>query len=157
MFTSAISQFLLQLNKNAESRVDGMMITKSGKLAFLILSYLLVCFKWAQMVANKRATYPMANRNPIKGAQSSPNSLQCPEMHSPIDIDDIIDLKEGCLMGYRNPVRYRSGRPSESTKQSNQSEGSKIGMYRQSYSLQYRKMRGELGSVQMVHRDVFQS
>jgi hypothetical protein len=38
-------------------------------------------------------------------------------------------------MGYCNPVRYRSGRPSESTKQSNQSGGSKIGMYRQSYSL----------------------
>lgn len=71
MFASAISQFLLQLNQNAESRVDGLMITKSGKPAFLISFFLSVCFKWVQMVGNKRARYPVANRNPIKGAQIS--------------------------------------------------------------------------------------
>lgn len=69
MFTIAISQFLPQLSKNVESRMDGMTITQSGKPAFLILSYLLVCFKWAQPVANKQARYPVTNRNPIEGAQ----------------------------------------------------------------------------------------
>lgn len=43
-----------------------MMTTKSGNPAFLILSYLLVCFKWAQMVANKQARYSVTNRNPIQ-------------------------------------------------------------------------------------------
>lgn len=75
MFASAISQFLLQLNQNAESRVDGLMITKSGKPAFLISFFFVSLF---QVGPNGGEQAGKISGDKQESDQGSPNFFDIP-------------------------------------------------------------------------------